>query len=72
MTAILMGNTSNDVDGNTDTDGTDPFEKASNALAEALHTNNIEQITKVTARLSDKDDYIRNRVFNMAKAKLRI
>lgn len=50
----------------------DPFENASNALAEALHTNYIEQITKVTARLSDKDDYIRNRVFNMAKAKLRI
>lgn len=46
------------------------FEKASDALAEAMMENNIERLTRITAKLADKDEVIQKRVFQMARDKI--
>lgn len=46
------------------------FEKASTAMARALANNDAARVSRIAAKLEDKHDFVRSRVFTMAKEKL--
>lgn len=46
------------------------FEKASDALAEAMLTGDTDRLARINNKLADKDDIIKKRVFSMATKKL--
>lgn len=46
------------------------FDKASDALAQAMLENNIQRLTRITAKLADKDEVVQKRVFQLARDKI--